>query len=132
MEGNVPVTLSYDLQNASSSQRNYIRSMFERFGWRRLGGSVFRYSGQVINHILQEDWLNDVVPSVMFFRAYVMHHNIEVGSFTLDAMSVSRLEHGFGRPPKTGFDLVLKTPTNAQSSERAIRYFVDAITAASP
>jgi hypothetical protein len=39
----MPITLSYDLQTDDANHRTYIRSMFERFGWRRLGGSVFRY-----------------------------------------------------------------------------------------
>jgi hypothetical protein len=32
----MPITLSYDLKGAPPNQRNYIRSMFERFGWQRL------------------------------------------------------------------------------------------------
>lgn len=128
----MPVTLSYDLQGASSNQRNYVRSMFERFGWKRLGGSVLRYDGRMISGVLQEDWLNDVVPSVMLFRAYVIKHNIPVGSFTLDSMSISRVELGFGRPPRTGAKLSLKTPTNRQSSVKSLRDFVDAATQAAP
>ena len=30
----MPITVSYDLHDASVNHRNYIRSMFERFGWR--------------------------------------------------------------------------------------------------
>ncbi len=63
----MPITLSYDLQNATPNQRNYVRSMFERYGWKRLGGSVFRYGGRSINHVTHEDWLNDVAPALMFF-----------------------------------------------------------------
>jgi hypothetical protein len=37
----MPVTVSYDLADADYNDRNYVRSMFERFGWKRLGGSVF-------------------------------------------------------------------------------------------
>ena len=131
----MPVTVSYDLTNASANQRNYVRSMFERFGWRRLGGSVFRYSGRKIGNVSQEDWLNDVAPAVMFFRSYVLRNTIKVKSFTLDAMSVSRVDYSstphFGRRPKRGIDLSLKKPTNPQSSEKKLRDFIDAgITAA--
>lgn len=131
-EGSMPVTLSYDLGNVTPNQRNYVRSMFERFGWKRLGGSVFRYNGRSINHILQEDWFNDVVPAIMFFRAFALQNGIEITRFTLDAASVARIEPGFGRPPKTGANLILKEPTNVQSSAQALRDFVDATTAAAP
>jgi hypothetical protein len=53
----MPVTVSYDLTHATVSERNYVRSMFERFGWKRLGGSVFRYGGRKIAGVVQEDWL---------------------------------------------------------------------------
>ena len=128
----MPLTLSYDLTGATGNQRNYVRSMFERFGWKRLGGSVLRYDGRKIKGVLQEDWLNDVVPAIMFFRSYVIKNAIPVGSFTLDAMSVSRVESGFGRLPRTGPKLALKKPTNQQSSARALRAFVDAASAATP
>ena len=104
--------------------------MFERFGWRRLGGSVFRYSGRKIAGVLQEDWLNDVAPAVMFFRSYVLRNTIKVKSFTLDAMSVSRVDYSgsphFGRRPKRGTHLSLMKPTNSQSSKKKLRDFVDA------
>lgn len=128
----MPITLSYDLGNVTNNQRNYVRSMFERFGWKRLGGSVFRYNGRSINHILQEDWFNDVAPAIMFLRSYALKNGIDIRSFTLDSMSVARIEPGFGRPPKNGTDLVLKEPTNNQSSAKALRDFVDAATAAAP
>jgi len=108
--------------------------MFERFGWRRLGGSVFRYAGRKIKGVMQEDWLNDVAPAVMFFRSYVLGNSIQVKSFTLDAMSVSRVDCSvaphFGRRPRNGTALSLKRPTNAQSSEKKLRDFVDAAIAA--
>jgi hypothetical protein len=33
----MPITVSYDLAEAGTNERNYIRSMFERFGWKRFG-----------------------------------------------------------------------------------------------
>jgi len=67
----MPITLSYDLRGAHPNRRNYLRSMLERFGWRRLGGSVFRYSGRhgKATGTTQQDWLNDVAPSIMLFRS---------------------------------------------------------------
>jgi hypothetical protein len=77
------ITLSYDLSDADSNQRNYIRSMLERFRWRRLGGSVFRYEGRDIDGKSQEDWLNDVIPALMFLRSYAVKKEITFKFFTL-------------------------------------------------
>ena len=123
----MPITVSYDLHDASVNHRNYIRSMFERFGWKRLGGSVFRYERLKS----QEDWLNDVVPSLMFFRSYTLRHGIQVRFFTLDTNSVTRIDFSdphrtLGRQPAKGDDLKLRKPTNNQSSERRRRRHVDA------
>ncbi len=128
----MPVTLSYDIKTDNNDYRNYVRSMFERFGWRRLGGSVFRYDGRKVSGALQEDWLNDVVPAIMFFRSYVLKNSIKIGFFTMDTMSVTRVEAGFGRRPRTGANLSLKNPTNPRSSVKAIKDFIDAAIAASP
>jgi len=123
----MPVTVSYDLRDAENNQRTYIRSMFERFGWKRLGGSVFRYASTTRG---QEDWLNDVVPALMFFRSYVLHHGIVVRYFTLDTQAVTHIDFSdpavpLGRQPLSGDQLRMRTPTNNQSSEERIRRFVD-------
>lgn len=123
----MPITVSYDLRTPDANHRNYIRSMFERFGWRRLGGSVFRYAKKRG----EEDWLNDVVPSIMFFRSYVVANDIEVRFFTLDTQSVAHIDFSdartrLGNQPVTGTDLNLVQPGNRQSSARAIRAFVQA------
>ncbi len=129
----MPITLSYDLKDASHNQRNYIRSMFERFGWKRLGGSVFRYPDSERKDVDVEDWLNDVAPSLMFFRSYVLAKKIKVRFFTLDAMSVARVDYsvpseGVGKRPVSGAKISLRTPTNLQASEATIREFIDAAT----
>jgi hypothetical protein len=103
--------------------------MFERFNWTRLGGSVFRYDGIDTEFGKEEDWLNDVVPALMFFRSYVLKHKVEVRSFTLDSMSVARVDHTdsdklYGWMPQEGKDLILSTPTNPQSAEKKLRSFV--------
>ena len=94
---------------------------------------MFRYDGRRIRgHGLVEDWLNDVVPAIMFFRSYVMRHAIDVQRFTLDTMSVARLEPGYGRRIRTGATLELKEPTNHQASVQSLRDFVDDTIAAAP
>jgi hypothetical protein len=127
----MPVTISYDLTNIDNNKRTYIRSMLERFGWKRLGGSVFRYS--VINN--EEEWLNDIAPSIMFFRSYIRKYGIEVKYFTLDTQSVAHIDHSdptatLGEQPLAGGSLTLRAPTNVQSAEKEIRQFVDAAVAA--
>lgn len=133
----MPVTVSYDLGNIDNNDRNYIRSMFERFNWRRLGGSVFRYDGVVqADGSKYEDWLNHVVPSLMFFRSFVLARGIQVRFFTLDTTgSVAAIDQTdpamlFGALPRAGNALPLVQPTNVQSAEGTIRAFVDAATAA--
>jgi len=125
----MPVTLSYDLQTDDVNQRTYIRSMLERFGWQRLGGSVFRYPGAGGD----EDWLNQVVPSLMFFRSYILAKGITLRFFTLDASSISFVDQSdpvgvFGAPPVSGAALPLVQPTNNQSSVGAIQALVNAAT----
>ena len=131
----MPITLSYDLKGASAHHTNYLRSMLERFAWKRLGGSVFRYEGRRINGRLEEDWLNDVAPSLMFFRSYTVKHGIPIKFFTLDTSSVSRIDHSdpqarLGRRPFAGTTLKLVEPTNPTSSQKRIRDFVDSAIAA--
>jgi hypothetical protein len=118
----MPITVSYDLTEADSNQRNYVRSMFERFGWKRMGGSVFRYERRED----EEDWLNDVAPALMIFRSYVLAKGITITAFTLDTNSVARIDTSdpdetLGYPPVNGDDTYLETPTNNQSSEERIR-----------
>ena len=129
----MPITLSYDLKDAAPNHRNYIRSMFERFGWKRLGGSVFRYPNTDEGNAEVEDWLNDVAPSLMFFRSYVLAKKIKVRFFTLDAMSVARIDYSdshapVGKRPASGSKVSLRTPENKQSSEATLRQFVDVAT----
>ena len=126
----MPVTMSYDLTGAPIQDRNYLRSMLERFHWNRLGGSVFRYDGIAHSGTKQEDWLNHIVPALMFFRSYILSKNLKLKFFTVDASSTSFLDHSdpkslFGTAPEAGPQLPLASPTNTQSAESTIRTFVD-------
>lgn len=129
----MPITLSYDLKGAPPNRRNYVRSMLERFGWTRLGGSVFRYSGRPgkMSEAQEEDWLNDIAPSLMIFRSYIRKHKLKLTRFTIDAQGVSFLDHSdpnarIGRPIASGTKMNLIIPTNRQASEQSVRNFVDA------
>ncbi|MCL4743272.1 MAG: hypothetical protein KJZ54_13840 [Phycisphaerales bacterium] len=131
----MPVTVTYDLADADGNQRNYIRSMFERFHWRRLGGSVLRYEGEQLadGATGEEDWFNHVAPALMFMRAYCLRHNITIRFFTLDASGVAHIDHSdpalpLGTQPQAGASLSFADPTNQQSSQQTIRDSVDAMT----
>lgn len=135
----MPITISYDLTNVlNNNDRTYVRSMLERFRWRRLGGSVFRYEGLLdAQGALQEDWLNHVVPALMFFRSFILAHGITLSRFTVDAASVAHIDRSdpllmLGAPPQSGVNVQLGIPTNPQSAEQVLRDFVDAASAAMP
>lgn len=129
----MPITVSYDITNASPQHRNYIRSAFERFCWVRLGGSVFRYRGvpnAQNNENLEEDWLNHVIPAIMFFRSYLLCHQIRLIRFSLDAGSVTHIDHSdpdalFGNAPQRGNELNFAQPSNNQSALSTIQNFID-------
>lgn len=127
----MPITISYDVATNDNNLRNYIRSMLERFHWKRLGGSVFRYDGIENDGVLYEDWLNHVVPSLMFLRSFVLSRGITLKFFTLDASSVSFLDFSepdipLGTSPQAGGNLTFAEPGNNQSSVATIRGFMDA------
>lgn len=132
----MPITISYDVTDIENNDRNYMRSMLERFHWKRLGGSVFRYDGLPDDGgKLQEDWLNHVIPSLMFLRSFIVKKKVELKFFTIDSASISFLDHSdpalkLGTAPQPGSKVALGTPTNKQSAEGTIRAFIDAAIAA--
>lgn len=123
------LTLTYDISAKSGNHHNYVRSMFERFGWKQIGGSTVTYSGRKISGVSQEDWLNDVVPAIMYFRSYLLKHKLKLNKFTINALSFSVLDHTskkkLGRRPLAGSALKLKVPMSKQSGEKRIRSFVE-------
>lgn len=126
----MPVTITYDFSGADSNDLTTIRSMFERLHWRRLGGSVFRYDGVADVDYRREDWLNHVIPALMFFRSYVLAHEMNLAKFTLDSHSVVFIDESdptlvCGTLPVSGAEIAYNNPTNHQCSQATIREFVD-------
>lgn len=80
------VELTYDLDSGTCSplERNRLRSLLERFGWVLAGGSVYRYEA---DEGQKEDWLNEIAPSLMLFRSFVVCHDIAVTRFTIKVNS---------------------------------------------
>lgn len=133
-----PVTLSFDLAVTDSNNRSYLRSALERFHWRRLGGSVFRYDGVDDGAGgRREDWLNHVIPALMFLRSFIQKKGIKITFLTIDAFSVACIDQSdpnatYGEPPQTGDALTFAEPTNVQSAEKALRTFIDGCTNSAP
>jgi hypothetical protein len=63
----MPVIFSFDIEGASSKERNRLQCMFERLGWGNLGGSSYRYP-KLGTTPYTEDWFNHVIPALMLFR----------------------------------------------------------------
>ena len=130
----MPITLSFDIEDVSvldPNDRTRIQVAFLRFGWEHLGGSCWRYPRLGAQHV-SEDWLNHVIPALMYFRSIVEHSGMNVGRFTIDAHS----EAGYrgGVPPagaKTAdgnsvhlYATNLNPDQDAKLSERRLRQFV--------
>ncbi|MBE7480616.1 MAG: hypothetical protein HS104_11625 [Polyangiaceae bacterium] len=111
----MPITLTFDMKKSvrDTNEHLYLRSAFERFGWRRVGGSAFVYEGK--------DWLNEAIPALMFFRSFVAARQNELTSFTIQSSSFSTKSE-----VRAAEDLVLKKPTNAQCHAADLREFVSA------
>lgn len=127
------ITITYDLKGAGTADRNAIRSIFEWYGWSKLGGSVFRYGGVRNGAVLDEDWLNVIVPALMHFRSYIVARGLELTVFTLDAVSVGVVnlrddDHRPERYPQDALMLPLVRPEIAHLTESQIRGFVSAAT----
>jgi hypothetical protein len=109
----VPVTLSFDIQGASPTQRNRLQSMFERFGWQNLGGSSYRYP-TLGKAPYAEDWFNHVIPALMLFRTYILESGLPLTKFSLDVQSSTGYfpSKQFGTAPKGADGIKFYQPTN--------------------
>lgn len=87
----MPVTFNFDLDTDSvkdPNDRTRIQVAFLRFGWDHIGGSAWRYPQlDAANKHASEDWMNHVIPALMYFRSIVAHSGIIVTKFSLDAHS---------------------------------------------
>jgi hypothetical protein len=133
----MPIIFSYDLAGIVNADYNRIQSMFERFGWERIGGSCYRYPSlpRVPVHRgarqqpPREDWLNNVVPALMCFRAYVLKRGLRL---TKHSMDIQTSTGSHGARIRTANRLQLETPGSAAFGERQLRTWMDAATDAIP
>ena len=131
----MPVVFTFDFTGVTAGEQHHmrVRSMLERFGWENLGGTSYRYPKLGTQDHPTEDWLNHVVPALMFFRAYVLHAQITVSRFTLDTHSSTGCnpQAEYGTLPVTE-GILLYTPTSPQFGEGQLRQWLQAVDDACP
>lgn len=76
------------------------------------------------------DWLNHIVPALMFMRSYIVERNLDLSFFTVSASGSSFVDNSdpgnsYGNQPLDGDNSNDVQPTNEQSSIRTIRQFID-------
>ncbi|WP_143068443.1 hypothetical protein [Azotobacter beijerinckii] len=131
----MPITLTFDIENASiadTNDRTRIIACFQRFGWEHIGGSAWRYPALGTENV-SEDWFNHVIPALAYFRSIVCHGNLDVYNFTIDAHSEAghrgRANPPLGEPIQQASDITLyqANPTyDRVLSEQRLRGFVQA------
>jgi hypothetical protein len=118
------IMFSYNLTGATSDQTNRVQSIFERFGWENVGGSCYRYPP------LQptppaEDWLNNVIPALMLFRAFILKQGITVERYSLDAQSSTGYSGSYSNPIQAAGNIKLFTPKQPQFGLKHLKAWVD-------
>jgi hypothetical protein len=127
----VPITVTFDIQGAGGpSDHHRLLSMFERFGWERFGGTVYRYPRTDADTKAAEDWMNDVIPALMILRAYIIHalgKGWKFPHFTIDVQSSTgyNSEREYGAAPVVGAKMELREPSRRDFGKDKLREFVD-------
>jgi hypothetical protein len=106
----MPIVFTYDLDTSTvdNDDRMRINLCFKRLGWESIGGSALRYPRFTTTHVT-EDWLNHVIPALMYFRSYVSQRDITVTRYSLDVQSSSGYRSGgAGNPIHSGDDRALR------------------------
>ncbi|MET3626966.1 hypothetical protein ABIC51_001786 [Burkholderia sp. 572] len=133
----MPITVTFDIDDASvldGNDRTRILACFTRLGWERVGGSAWRYPALGTANV-SEDWMNHVIPALMYLRSIACHANLDVYNFTIDAHSEAG-HRGQANPPLgepiTQAAQITMYPTNAAYngvlSEQRLRDFIQAST----
>lgn len=133
----MPVTVTFDIDEASvtdANDRNRILACFTRLGWERVGGSAWRYPALGTQNV-SEDWMNHVVPALMYLRSIACHANLDVYSFTIDAHSEAghrgRATPILGSPIQQAANITMYPTNNAYDgllSEQRLKDFIQAST----
>lgn len=124
----MPIMFSYDVRQTDDTDKHdhdfhRLQSMMERLGWQRVGGSCYRYPP--LGESTDEDWLNQVVPALMLFRAYVLKRRLRLDRYTLEAhSSTGHIEHKL--------ESRQATPTDGTFGQAKLTQWLDDVTQAVP
>ena len=131
----MPILFSYDITNAQSVDHNRLQSMFQRFGWENIGGSCYRYpklppmrrrAGRLIGRgtrsQTREDWLDEVIPALMCFRAYVKKRRLRVAKYSLDSHVSTGAK---GIQPMSGSRIHFHTSSSNAFGAKNLRDWID-------
>lgn len=58
----MPITVTFDIKGGPPTDHHRLLTMFERLGWERFGGTVYRYPRTDTDAKVPEDWMNEVIP----------------------------------------------------------------------
>ena len=122
----MPIHVTFDLMGAGPHDLGRIQSMFERFGWQRLGESSYRYP-RADDKTIHEDWLNRVIPALMLFRTYVVTSGRQLSNFSIFATTSAILDTNAGIGTAPTNELELWQPTNQKFGAKNLWAWLDSI-----
>jgi hypothetical protein len=129
----VPIIVTFDVIQPTSTELNRIRGFFERLGWEHLGNTAYRYpslrGGQAT-----EDWFNHVIPALMLLRAFARHAAATgraIRKFSLDVQSSTGLDPvaQVGMPPLPAADITYSQPSRSgrKCGQQVLEQWIDGI-----
>lgn len=129
----MPITVTFDIDDNSvrdSNDRSRIYTCFARLGWEHVGGSAWRYPALGTENV-SEDWMNHVIPALMYLRSIACHANLDVYKFTIDAHSEAghrgRTTPALGNPIQQAGNISMyqvTSKTGSSLSESRLREFI--------
>jgi hypothetical protein len=113
----VPITVTFDIHQPTSTELNRIRGFFERLGWEHLGNTAYRYPKLHGQHPT-EDWFNHVIPALMLLRTLARHvaaSGRNIRKFSLDVQSCTGHNPvtNVGTPPLAAGEITYSQPSRA-------------------
>jgi hypothetical protein len=128
-------SFSYDIQDQGSGtdDRRRINLAFERCGWESFGDTHWVYPPLEHADAVNDDFFNNVLPALYYFRTLVSAKELKVSKFCLavNSDSIFSADSNIGHPilpaSQLSLDLVTPSPSQAKlSAERLRRVFKEA------
>lgn len=116
----MPVTVTFDIQQPTSSELHRIRGFFEGLGWEHLGNTAYRYPKLHGQHPT-EDWFNHVIPALMLLRAFTRQATRtgrNIRKFSIDVQSSTGFDPltNVGTPPLGAAQITYSQPSRSGQS----------------